>query len=156
MSCFWSRGIPWKEVIFEAGGVIPLSVASMAYGAAHCRPRSMLEYAGVIVFVAGTWLNVYPEWQRHQWKKQGNRDKLYRGGLFAMARHINYAGEIVSFLGFSFATGAYLTLWVPVAMSAGMCTLSIREIEFYLSQKYKEDWLQYTKDVPWLMIPRLY
>ena len=143
-------------MIFEAGGVIPLSIASMAYGAAHCHSRNTLEPVGLVLYGFGTWLNVYPEWQRYQWKQLGNHGKLYRGGLFDFARHINYTGEILSFVGFSFVTGALWTLWVPGAMAAGMCTLSIREIEFYLSQKYKEDWPEYTRDVPWLMIPRLY
>lgn len=157
MSVFWSRGIPWKEVVFEAGGVIPLSVASMALGAASCPGcDGMLEGVGLALFVFGTWLNLYPEWQRHEWKKAGNNGKLYRGGLFKFARHINYTGELISFVGFSFATGALWTLWVPVVMTLGMCSLSIREIEFYLSQKYREDWSEYIEDVPWLMIPGVY
>ena len=157
MSVFWARGIPWKEVIFEAGGVIPLSVASMAKGASSARASSqMLVIAGLVLFLFGTWLNLYPEWQRHQWKRAGNAGKLYTDGLFALARHINYTGEIASFVGLSFTTGALWTLWVPVVMAAGMCSFSVREIEFYLSQKYREDWPAYTRDVPYLMIPWLY
>lgn len=158
MSIFWSRGIPWKEVVFEAAGVIPLSFASMAKGA-FSGPDSMgtsLQIAGLVLFLFGTWLNVYPEWQRHCWKRTGNAGRLYTAGLFTLARHINYTGEIISFVGLSLTTGALWTLWVPGLMAVGMCTLSVREIEFYLSQKYREDWPTYTRDVPWLMIPWLY
>ena len=67
-------------------------------------------------------------------------DKLLSSGLyrFSLARHINYTGEILSFVGFSLVTGALWTMWVPAVMGLGMCTLSIREIEFYLSQRYKD------------------
>lgn len=144
-------------MVFEAGGVIPLSVASMAHGAAGChRPMGCYEALGLLVFFFGTWLNVYPEWQRHRWKSQGHVGQLYRRGLFSVARHINYTGEILSFVGFSFVTGVAWTLWVPVIMAAGMCTLSVREIEFYLSQRYHGEWAQFTVDVPWLMVPGLY
>lgn len=162
MSVFWSRGIPWKEVIFEAGGVIPLSVGSMALGASggsnysNTHSKLMLEMAGILVFLFGTWLNLYPEWQRHRWKRAGNAGRLYTGGFFAFARHINYTGEIISFVGFSFTTAALWTLWVPGVMALGMCSVSVREIEFYLDQKYKEEWPAYIRDVPWLMIPWLY
>lgn len=90
MSVFCSRGIPWKEVIFEAGGVIPLSVGSMALGASggsnysNTHSKLMLEMAGILVFLFGTWLNLYPEWQRHRWKRAGNAGRLYTGGFFCV------------------------------------------------------------------------
>ena len=141
---------------FQAGCVIPISIASMARGASTAQMDSV-GLLGLSVFLLGTWLNVYPEWQRHIWKQQAcNQGRLYVEGLFSVARHINYTGEIVSFVGFSLVTGALWTMWVPLVMALGMCTLSIREIEFYLCQKYKEDWSKYVKSVPWLMIPGIF
>lgn len=158
MTWFWSRGIPWKEVVFEAGCVIPISIISMAKGAAAKTSHiDSSGFWGLLVFLLGTWLNLYPEWQRHVWKRQScHQGRLYTEGLFSLARHINYTGEILSFVGFSLVTGASWTMWVPAAMALGMCTLSIREIEFYLSQRYKEDWPSYVKAVPWLMIPGIF
>ncbi|CAE7437510.1 dhcr7 [Symbiodinium pilosum] len=128
----------------------------MAWGTAQTRASSK-GLAGLLVFLFGTWLNVYPEWQRHVWKREAcHQGRLYMGGLFSLARHINYTGEILSFVGFSLVTGALWTMWVPAVMGLGMCTLSIREIEFYLSQRYKEDWAVYIQQVPWLMIPGLF
>jgi len=158
MAVFWSRSIPWKEVVFEAGGIIPLSIASLAYGAAQS-PHTLgwTGLCGLLVFLWGTWLNLWPEYQRHRWKLDPrNKGKLYKGGLFAVARHINYTGELVSFIGFSGVTGAAWTLWVPLAMGIGLATFSTWEIEFYLAQRYKEDWNDYVKDVPYVMVPGIW
>jgi len=158
MAYFWSRSINWKEVILEAGGIIPLSLASLAAGASWTSsPLGALDVVAFIVFLFGTWLNIWPEYQRFLWNKcKENKGKLYAGSLFAWCRHINYTGEILSFVGFSLITGALWTLWVPVVMGAGMATFSIREIEFYLSQKYKDEWPRYIQQVPYLMVPWVY
>ena len=156
MSVFWRRSIPWKEVIFEAGGIIPLSFYSIARGtvAADLTP---LDYFHLLMFLAGTYLNFWPELQRHRWKQQSDRaGKLYTGSLFAFARHINYTGEVLSFVGLSLLTGSYWTLWVPACMGCGMATASVWEIEFYLAQKYKDEWPAFCRATKWVLVPGLY
>jgi len=158
MAVFWSRSIPWKEVWLEAGGIIPLSVASLALGAAR-RPRASGWSLGgaLMLFYGGTWLNVWPEYQRHRWKQeQGHEGRLYTGGLWSFVRHINYTGEMLSFFGYSWVTGAVWTLWVPTVMSLGLATVSVREIEFYLARKYGEEWKEYVSRVRHVMLPGLW
>jgi len=116
-TCFWVRATSWNEVLFEAGGVIPLSLVSFAYGVAwNETPFSPLDLFGWLLFAFGTWLNLYPEYTRYRWKSDSkNAGRLYMGGLFRWARHINYTGEILSFVGFAIAS-AWWTLWVPAVM----------------------------------------
>ena len=56
-------------------------------------------------------LRCLPWWQWRsgrrpwRWKQQpANAGHLYVGGLFAFARHINYFGEILTFLGWALLT----------------------------------------------------
>jgi len=158
MQWFWSRSIPWKEVALEAGGIIPLSLASLAYAASTAAwPLGRTDMLAWSIFAFGTWLNVWPEFTRCLWKRlPENKGRLYCGGLFAVCRHINYTGEVLSFVGFALSTGVWWAFWVPLAMGLGMATFSIWEIEFYLAQRYKEDWPRYVKEVPYVMVPCLY
>ena len=109
MFVFWERRVPWIEVTLEAAFIVPLSLASLAWGAVQAAGSQLWilpQAVGLWIFAAGTYLNVVPEAQRHLWKrKPGNRNELYTGGWFGRARHINYFGEVLSFIGFAIASG---------------------------------------------------
>lgn len=150
-----SRGISWVEVFSEAGLVIPVSLASLAYGAVSQRGISIgaLEVLAVPVFFGGTWLNLWSEYSRHVWKSDPSHlGHLYTEDLFAFARHINYSGEVLSFLGFALASNIW-NLWVPIAQGLGLALFSIPELEAYLSKKYAAEWVTYSQDVPWQAVP---
>jgi len=157
MLFLWQRSISWKEVLLEAGGVIPLSLASFAFGTRwNQSPFSLSDYFGVLVYVIGTVLNVQPEWARHRWKSQPeNAGKLYMAGLFVWSRHVNYLGEILSFVGYAIAS-QWWTLWVPLVMGAGMVAFSIFELEYYLKKKYASEWDKYITTCPYKLIPYVF
>jgi len=153
---FWSRIISWVEVFAEAGIIIPLSLASLGFGAARKRAAAIgaMEVIGVILFLVGTYLIVWPEYTRHLWKRDpANAGRLYVGGLFGVCRHINYFGETLSFVGFAMATSAWWNVWIPMVMGAGLILFSVPELDAYLSSKYAADWVAYTQDVQCQMIP---
>merc|ERR1712217_464167 len=57
MQWFWSRSIPWKEVVLEAGGIVPVSLASLAYGASMANwPLGALDLLAWLLFALGTYL----------------------------------------------------------------------------------------------------
>jgi len=161
MLYFWHRKVSWVEVIFEAGGVIPLSLASFAVGAvtplSDITPLTALDAAGGLIFFVGTYVNLWPEYTRHVWKLDSkNKGKLYTQGLWKYARRINYTGEILSFVGYAMASGPdwwVLNLWVPAVMAVAMGGASVAEIEHYLAFRYKAQWTAYVKAVPYKMIP---
>ena len=160
MALFWRRAIPWKEVVLESGGIIPLSFLSIGAWSTT-EPLTSADWAFAALFVVGSAINFGPEWQRYRWKTdareaQARIGRLYTGSLFRYARHVNYTGEFVSFVGLALLTGCWWTLWVPGCMGAGLATFSIWEIEFYLAQRYSKEWPAYTKECPWLLVPGLY
>ena len=57
------RKVSWVEVIFEAGGVIPLSLASFALGAvtplSDATPLALLDLVGGSTFIFGTYVNLW-------------------------------------------------------------------------------------------------
>lgn len=62
---------------------------------------SLLDVAGGVIFIVGTYINLWPEYTRHVWKlDEKNKGKLYTQGLWKYARRINYTGEILSFVGY--------------------------------------------------------
>lgn len=156
MAVFWRRSISWVEVFAETGIIIPVSLASMAFGAAQrCgAPLSFVEVLGLLVFLLGTFINVWPEYTRHVWKLDPtNAGHLYVGGLFAVCRHINYFGEVLSFVGFAMATSTWWNLWIPLVMGAGLIIWSVPELDAYLSTRYASEWSSYTQQVPCQMVP---
>ena len=58
---------------------------------------------GFVIYLSGSFVNVYSEFQRYFWKLEN--DGLYTSGLFSFARHINYFGEVSSFVGFAMLSG---------------------------------------------------
>ncbi|CAK0884840.1 unnamed protein product, partial [Prorocentrum cordatum] len=156
MVFFWNRQIPWVEVFAEAGGVIPLSLASMAYGAAARRgkPTAASELLALPVFFIGAYLNFAPEYDRFVWKGDPtNRGHLYTEGWFGICRHPNYFGEVLSFVGFALASSAWWNIWVPAVMGVGLAFFSVPELDTYLSQRYAVEWAAYAERVTCQMVP---
>ena len=57
---------------------------------------SVTDYLGLGLFALGSALETVSELQRKAFKaKESNKGKVYTGGLFSLARHINYTGEIL-------------------------------------------------------------
>jgi protein-S-isoprenylcysteine O-methyltransferase Ste14 len=155
MCVFWHRRITWTEAIAEAGFIIPLSLVSLCEGAVRSAGRRFgwREGAGITIFVVGTYVNIASELERHIWKgNPANTGHLFTLGLWSFARHINYTGEILSFIGFSLFCGNW-NLWIPIAMGVGMAFFSVPELDFYLARRYPEEWRQYENDVKWDLVP---
>lgn len=156
MAVFWRRAVSWVEVFAEAGFIFALSLASLGHGAALQRSRQLgaMEAVGVAAFAAGTYLCVAPELSRHLWKLEpGNAGRLYTLGWFGVCRHINYFGEVLSFVGFALVSGAWWNLWIPAAMGAGLVVYSVPELDAYLAERYAADWVPYTASVQCQMVP---
>ena len=160
MLLFWHRRISWTEVTAEAGVIIPLSLASLAIGTVRCRhrPCGWREITGATIFSLGTLLNFWSEYDRYAWKLDpAHAGHLYTEGLWQWSRHINYFGEIASFVGPGLWCGdGCFNLWIPMAMGVGMAGWSVPELDFYLSRRYPDEWSAYTATVPWSMVPMVW
>lgn len=152
MFWFWDRAISLVEIFAEAGFIIPLSLYSLAKGAKSERffTTNTLDILGLLLFVIGTAINVGSELDRHLRRTPG---KLYTQGPFAIVRHPNYTGEILSFVGFALSSGNLLNLWIPLLMAVGMVVFSAPELDLYLANRYPLDWVDYAPHVTDSFLP---
>ena len=142
-----------SQVWAEAGVIIPVSLFSLGIHAEHDSP-AWVAAMGFAIFVLGTTLNVGSELQRHRFKQDPrNKGQLYTGGMFQFARHINYTGEILSFVGWGLLTGHAWNQWVPLVMGLGMAGFSVPELQHYLALRYASQWEAYRASVQFNLIP---
>lgn len=159
--CCWSRRVPWLEVVAEALFIIPVSMASIAWAAKTSKMLiswDAISLCGVTLFALGSYINVSSEMRRCAWKHRTRNDgRLYTRNMFSWARHINYFGEVLSFVGLAIASGSWWNLWIPALMSVGMITWSIPELDWYLRAQYGDDeYEKWERDVPYKCIPLVY
>ena len=80
---------------------------------------------GVALYIAGSFLNTGSELQRKRWKERPeNKGRLFTGGFFRYALHINYFGDEVLFAGYALITGQAWALLVPLLMAANAIELA--------------------------------
>ncbi len=143
---FLKRKIPWEETLSipMAFGLYLLGFPLMA------RPSSVpfgaLEICGIVLFVVGSFLNTFSEYQRHRWKaREENRGKLYTGGLFAISMHINYFGDLLWVSGFACVThNAYASL-VPAFLFAFFYFFNVPKLDAYLKERYGDSFSAYAR-----------
>ncbi|KAG5647329.1 hypothetical protein DXG03_000397 [Asterophora parasitica] len=64
---------------------------------------------GTVVYVLGTVIEVLSEVQRKRFKDDPrNKGKNYAGGLFSLARHINYTGHLLMRAGWALASSGWI------------------------------------------------
>lgn len=119
-------------------------------------PLGWLDGAAIALVLAGSYLNSYSEMQRKWWKdRPGNRGKCYTGGLFALARHINYFGDCLLFTGWCLLTAEPWTLAVPASMTLAFVLYHIPGLEAYLEQRYGEEFTAYKRRTK-ALVPLIY
>ena len=141
---FIKRTMEWGEVVIISFWILIFSV----FYAAPVRHSSWsfdwVDAVGIFLFVAGSFLNSYSEYQRMKWKNRPeNKGHLYQAGLFRYSRHINYFGDVVSFTGISIISRSWFTAWIPVAMLLGFVIVNVPMLDKYLAEKYALEWPEY-------------
>ncbi|KAI1482019.1 DUF1295-domain-containing protein [Daldinia eschscholtzii] len=113
---------------------------------------------GTAMFLFGISLETLSEAQRKAFKdRPENKGKVCKVGVWRWARHINY-------FGYSLWRGGYTmvaTGWIGgLAFAAGqMWDLSHRAaavLDEYCTDKYKEQWAQFKREVPYKIFPGVY
>lgn len=131
------RTMEWSEGVTIGLWVIVIH-GTMAYlGGTNAATVSVLTWAGVMLYTAGSFLNTGSEYQRKLWKRDpAHRGKLYTGGLFQYSMHINYFGDALLFSGFALVTGRPWAFVIPVAMVCMFLFLNIPMLDKYLAERY--------------------
>lgn len=103
-------------------------------------PQTPLIVGGAL-YVTGILVELVSEQQRHNWKRRdGNRGRVYGGGLFGLARHINYFGYTLWRMGYALAAGGWTWAGVLAALSCWQFTqVTIPAHREYLEGKVSDE-----------------
>lgn len=147
----------------------PNSILSMTTAATYFAPAvlttgdeqtglSPLFLIGTVQFLLGNIIEVGSEIQRRNYKKDPkNAGKPYTGGLFNLARHINYGAYSMMRSGYALAAGG----WVWGSIIAGFffgdfASRGVPILDEYCTKRYGASWLEFKKKVPYKLIPGIY
>jgi len=147
------RGISWREAIGNSLAfglyyiVFPMLVRSEIY--------TPILILGILLFVIGGVINTTAELLRRPFKANPkNKGRLYTGGLFHYAVHINYFGDVLWVLGFALCTMNPWALVIPALLLLFFVTNYIPTANRYLRKKYGKEFVTYeanTKQlIPWV------
>ena len=115
-----------------------------------------VEITGILFYLSGSYINTHSEYCRHVWKlKEKNKGQLYTQGLFSLAMHINYFGDIVLFTGLAMITNSLSMFVIPLVMALNFVFFIIPFLDRYLEKKYKDEFKDYSKKTKKL-IPMIY
>ncbi len=141
------RGISWKEA---TGNSLAFAIYYIGFPLftvfSQTSSNVTMYITGIILFVAGSLINTLSELLRKPFKADpSNKGKLYTGGLFKYAIHINYFGDILWVAGFSLVTLNVWALFVPCFLFLMFVFSYIPNADKYLLQKYGSQFENYQK-----------
>ena len=118
-------------------------------------PFRWLDWVGIGLVLAGSYLNTGSELQRWAWKKRpSSKGRCYTGGLFAYSVHINYFGDSVLFIGWAILAASVLAFAIPALMIGLFIFYHIPPLDRYLEDRYGSEFKAYAektaKFVPFL------
>jgi protein-S-isoprenylcysteine O-methyltransferase Ste14 len=136
------------------------SINQIAFVFASVNPTwsSKAMYAGAVLYAVGILTELVSELQRKSFKDDPkNEGKPYAGGLFSLARNINYFGYTIWRGGFALAGGGLVWAALNCAgLSFDFCTRAIPVLNDWCTKRYGEQWQQVKKKVPYVFCPGVY
>ena len=156
----------WGDMIY-----VPFWYSIVGWWVAdNVKQWSVAELVGLLVFhLAAHSLFRTSNWQKHSFKKFGKKaliwgkepilleDKLLVSGWWGIGRHLNYTGEIFTYLSFSLCSGASspIAYLLPFSLLILLGQRAWRDDQ-RCSEKYGTLWTKYCKVAKFKMIPFLY
>lgn len=141
---FVERRIPWEEAFS-----IPLAFALYLGGfPLLARPRSVnfgaFAVVGIALFVVGSCVNTYAEYQRRRFKRRNrNKGKLYTGGLFSLSIHPNYFGDLLWVCGYACVTQNAFAWLIPALLFCFFYYYNVPKLDQHLRQRYGAAFVAY-------------
>lgn len=143
---FVQRAIPWEEA-----ASVPCAFAIYLVGfPLLARPSSTtfggIELVGIVLFVVGSFVNTYSEYQRRSFKLRAeNRGRLYTGGLFALSMHPNYFGDLLWVSGYAVVSRNPWAALIPVLLLCFFYFYNIPKLDAYLRAHYGAAFAEYER-----------
>jgi protein-S-isoprenylcysteine O-methyltransferase Ste14 len=147
MFVFLKRKVPWLEEAIPISILIALVLFAFAYvGGKNDKSINIIDIIGIFLYLCGSFLNTYSEYERNTWKKKPeNKGLLYTGGLFKYSMHINYFGDVILFTGFAMITQTIYMFLIPFFMTLNFIFFLIPALDAYLKKKYGREFIEYSK-----------
>jgi protein-S-isoprenylcysteine O-methyltransferase Ste14 len=140
------RKMGWGEAVLIAVWVLVIDVLFALLGGTNPHAMGLITALGAVLYAVGSFLNTGSELQRKAWKDHPeNAGRLFTGGLFRFAMHINYFGDELLFTGYALITGRAWALLVPLLMLAGFLFFNIPELDRHLRAHYGAEFEAYAR-----------
>jgi len=150
------RKFSWDELGGVLFALLLYQVGFALLGGYSPRSLGPIDVFGVGLFVVGSYLNTGSELQRNAFKERAeNAGRLYTGGLFRYARHINYFGDVLWVGAWALVTRNAWSAVVPLVLTAGFIFVFIPSLASHLRERYGsqyDEWARHTR----ALIPYIY
>ena len=113
---------------------------------------------GILLFTTGIFTELISEIQRSNFKTQPrNKGKPFAGGLFGLARNINYTGFMLWKAGYALvAAGPGLGVVIGAMHFYDFSQRAIPMLDGYCERRYGRDWAEVKKRVGKVLVPGIY
>jgi len=140
------RRFPWSEFWGVTTAIFFYQVVFALLALCETQPLGAIDLIAIALFLVGSYLNTGSELQRKRFKQDPrNRRKLYTGGLFRYARHINYFGDFLWVASWALVTRNLWALAVPIALAMGFIFGFIPSLTKHLKAKYGDEFDEWEK-----------
>jgi protein-S-isoprenylcysteine O-methyltransferase Ste14 len=121
-------------------------------------PSITTQCIGISLFLVGISAELISELQRKHFKDNpANKGRNYMGGLFSLARHINYGSYAVWRTGLMLISDNYYLTGAQFLLQIWDFTArAVPALDAYCGAKYGDGWKQYKQDVPYILYPYLW
>ena len=129
------------------------TLSSFIYGPSE--ELGTLQYIGISLFTVGILTDLISELQRNRFDDNPrNKGKLYSGGLFSLARHINYGANTLLYTGLALTSGNYELADIQFFWHMwDFRTRTEPRLQEQYGKKYGDDWKKLEDDVPYALFP---
>jgi len=146
MFIFLKRKISWFEGCLTSFLFFMLFYLFGVSAGSHTEPIGLIDTAGILLFLAGSYINTMADYQRFTWKKNiENKGRLYTKGLFKYSMHINYFGDSISYFGLAMITLESVCIFVSIGIIVNFIVLQIPMLDRHLGNKYGNEFKEYAK-----------
>jgi steroid 5-alpha reductase family enzyme len=145
------------NTVFNAMNNYAFLLSATSASASSTFPQPAL-IVGSALYIVGLTTEYVSELQRKRFKEDpANKGKPYTGGLWRLARHINYGAYTAWRAGFAMAAGG----WILGAVVGGFfffdfASRGVPVLNEYCEKRYGADWEAFKKQTKYVLIPGVY
>lgn len=150
------RKIPWEETVSVPFAFALYYIGFSVFVLPTTKSIDIFDYGAVALFIIGSIVNSGSEILRSKWKKRPeNKGKIYTGGFFKYARHINYFGDILWVIAYAIITRNWYAAIIPVFLFCFFAFYNAPKLDRYLKDKYGKGYDIYARKTK-MLIPFIY